>query len=120
MFKKWLEELQEHDDYSDILGDIKDTSQYSATGGQVHFVIYTQDNKQFVEDHDYNAESFCDYMLENWGISYYSDPDAIMWRAVELCAINISNSISLSEHSYEDDKTDYDCRWIRTETIECK
>ena len=104
VLNRWFEELQDNDD-DYILGEISDVTKYGAATGGVCFVIYTSDNKEFIKDNINAAYDFVKYANEDFGVDLdWTNPDEIMWAAVEFCASEIVSQMSLSDSDYEEEE----------------
>ena len=103
VFDKWFEELQDNDDY--ILGEISDGTKYGANTGGVNFVIYCADNEKFVKGNIEEVHEFLIHCHREFGVDLdWTNPDEIMWAAVEFCASEIDNQMSLNESDYEEEE----------------
>ncbi len=104
VLNRWFEELQDNDD-DYILGEISDVTKYGAATGGVCFVIYTSDNEEFIKDNINAAYDFVKYANEDFGVDLdWTNPDEIMWAAVEFCASEIDSQMSLSDSDYEEEE----------------
>ena len=104
VFDKWFEELQDNDD-DYILEEISDVTKYGASTGGVSFVIYCADNEKFIKENINDAYDFLKYASEDFGIYLdWTNPDEVMWAAVEFCADEINNQMSLSNSDYEEEE----------------
>ena len=104
VLNRWFEELQDNDD-DYILGEISDVTKYGAATGGVSFVISASDNEEFIKDNINAAYDFVKYANEDFGVDLdWTNPDKIMWAAVEFCASEIDSQMSLSDSDYEEEE----------------